>query len=108
MTDASTDQPTIVLTHGAFHTGGCWELLADELGARGIHTVCPDLPLTDLDADAAVVTAVLDDCSGPVTLLGHSYGGAVITQAGSHPNVERLVYLCALAPDAGEPASAHR
>lgn len=98
-------RPTIVLTHGAFHTGACWELLVAELDTRGIDARTFDLPLTDLDADAAVVTSVLDACDGPVVLVGHSYGGAVITAAGSHPNVERLVYLCALAPDVGEPAS---
>ncbi|MBU3701992.1 MAG: alpha/beta hydrolase [Acidimicrobiia bacterium] len=100
-----TSRPTIVLTHGAFHTGACWDLLAAELDGRGFDTRTFDLPLTDLDADAAAVTAVLDDCDGPVTLVGHSYGGAVITAAGSHANVGRLVYLCALAPDVGEPAS---
>lgn len=97
-----TERPTIVLTHGAFHTGGCWELLAAELDARGIDSVMPDLPLTDLDEDVAAVTAVLDACDGSVALLGHSYGGAVITVAGAHPNVDRLVYLCALGPDEGE------
>jgi len=100
-----TSRPTIVLTHGAFHTGACWGLLVAELEARGVDSLTLDLPLTDLDADAAAVTSVLDTCEGPVTLLGHSYGGAVITAAGSHPAVGRLVYLCALAPDIGEPAS---
>lgn len=98
-------EPTIVLTHGAFHTGGCWELLVDELAARGVRSLVPDLPLTDLVEDAAAVTTILESADGPVTLLGHSYGGAVITEAGLHQNVERLVYLCALAPDVGEPAS---
>lgn len=98
-------RPMIVLTHGAFHTGACFDLLVTELDARGIDTRTFDLPLTDLEQDAAVVTSVLDSCDGPVTLLGHSYGGSVITVAGAHPKVERLVYLCALAPEVGEPAS---
>lgn len=93
---------TIVLTHGAFHGGWCFAPLVEELEARGVTTALVDLPLTDLTEDAAAVTAVLDAVDGPVILLGHSYGGAVITVAGNHPSVERLVYLTALGPDAGE------
>ena len=93
---------TIVLTHGAFHGSWCFEPLVAELEARGVTTALVDLPLTDLTEDAAAVTAVLDAIDGPVILLGHSYGGAVVTVAGNHPTVERLVYLTALGPDAGE------
>jgi pimeloyl-ACP methyl ester carboxylesterase len=93
---------TIVLTHGAFHGSWCFEPLVAELEARGITTALVDLPLTDLTEDAAAVTAVLDTVDGPVILLGHSYGGAVVTVAGNHSSVERLVYLTALGPDAGE------
>jgi pimeloyl-ACP methyl ester carboxylesterase len=96
---------TIVLTHGAFHGGWCFAPLIDELERQGITCLTPELPLTDLNEDVAAVHAVLDACDGPVTLLGHSYGGAVVTVAGSHPNVERLVLLAALAPDVGENAS---
>ncbi len=93
---------TIVLTHGAFHGSWCFEPLVAELEARGATTALVDLPLTDLTEDAAAVTAVLDAIEGPILLLGHSYGGAVVTVAGNHPSVERLVYLAALGPDAGE------
>ena len=93
---------TIVLTHGAFHGSWCFEPLVAELEARGVITALVDLPLTDLTEDAAAVTAVLDAIDGPAILLGHSYGGAVVTVAGNHPTVERLVYLTALGPDAGE------
>lgn len=96
---------TIVLTHGAFHGGWCFEPLVRELDSRGSRAVVLDLPLTDLNADAAAVTAVLDNIEGPVLLLGHSYGGSVITVAGNHPSVEHLVYLAALGPDEGEQAS---
>jgi pimeloyl-ACP methyl ester carboxylesterase len=96
---------TIVLVHGAFHGGWCFAPLLPELAARGIDGVPVDLPLTTLLADAAAVSSVLDRCEGPVTLLGHSYGGAPITIAGNHPAVERLVYLTAMAPDDGETAS---
>jgi pimeloyl-ACP methyl ester carboxylesterase len=95
----------IVLTHGAFHNGSCFAPLVAELEALGINCVMPELPLTDLDADEAAVRAVLDTCDEPVTLLGHSYGGSVVTVAGTHPNVERLIYLAAIVPDAGEPAT---
>ncbi len=93
---------TIVLTHGAFHGSWCFEPLVAELEARGATTALVDLPLTDLTEDAAAVTAALDAIEGPIILLGHSYGGAVVTVAGNHPSVERLVYLAALGPDAGE------
>jgi pimeloyl-ACP methyl ester carboxylesterase len=93
---------TIVLTHGAFHGSWCFEPLVAELKARGATIALVDLPLTDLTEDAAAVTAVLDTIEGPVILLGHSYGGAVVTVAGNHSSVERLVYLTALGPDAGE------
>jgi len=96
---------TIVLTHGAFHDGSCFAPLVTELEALGIDCVMPELPLTDLDADEAAVRAVLDTCADPVTLLGHSYGGAVVTVAGTHPAVEHIVYLAAIVPDEGEPAT---
>lgn len=93
---------TIVLTHGAFHGSWCFAPLVQELDQRGVRTALVDLPLTDLTEDAAAVTSVLETIEGPVILLGHSYGGAVVTVAGNHPSVEHLVYLTALGPDAGE------
>jgi pimeloyl-ACP methyl ester carboxylesterase len=96
---------TIVLTHGAFHGARCFDPLVAELAALGIESIVPELPLTDLDGDEAAVREMLDRCDGPVTLLGHSYGGAVITVAGTHDAVEGLVYLAALAPDAGDRAT---
>jgi pimeloyl-ACP methyl ester carboxylesterase len=96
---------TMVLVHGAFHGSWCFDPLLPELTERGIDTVTVDLPLTSLSADAAVVTEALDRCDGPVVLLGHSYGGAVITVAGTHPAVDQLVYLTAMAPDSGGTAS---
>jgi pimeloyl-ACP methyl ester carboxylesterase len=97
--------PTIVLVHGAFHGPCCFDPLVEELKHRGIECVAPELPLTSLADDVAAVRAVLDRADGPVTLLGHSYGGAVVTEAGNHPAVRQLILLAALAPDAGEPAS---
>jgi pimeloyl-ACP methyl ester carboxylesterase len=103
---------TVVLVHGAWHGAWCWAAVVDELTAGGIATVAVDLPghgedrrpLSDLAGDTAHVTEVLDGIGGPVVLVGHSYGGCVITGAGVHPNVRHLVYLCALLLDEGETA----
>ncbi len=100
----------LVLVHGAFHGPWCFDPLIGPLRERGIAVTAPELPLTSLAEDAAAVRAALDRLAsergdrsdGPVVLLGHSYGGAVVTVAGDHPVVGRLVLLCALAPDAGE------
>jgi pimeloyl-ACP methyl ester carboxylesterase len=96
---------TVVLVHGAWHGAWCWAQVVDRLSARGVATVAVDLPgrgadpglLTDLHGDAAHVRRVLDGLGAPVVLVGHSYGGAVITEAGDHAAVEHLVYLCAFA-----------
>ncbi len=93
----------LVLVHGAFHGAWCFDPLAEILRRRGIAYTTPELPLTSLAADAAAVTRALDRQGEPVVLLGHSYGGAVVTVAGIHPSVERIVLLAALAPDDGEP-----
>lgn len=98
-----------MLVHGAFHGPWCFDPLVEVLTRRGAACTAPELPLTSLAADAAAVRRALDEVArrgtGPVVLLGHSYGGAVVTAAGSHPAVARLVLLAALAPDAGEPPS---
>ncbi|HPG28351.1 MAG: alpha/beta hydrolase [Spirochaetaceae bacterium] len=103
--------PHIVLVHGAFHGPWCFEPLIAPLRERGLTATTPELPLTSLEEDVAAVRRVLDLLAAdraargdeaPVLLLGHSYGGAVISAAGEHPLVGRLVLLCALAPDDGE------
>lgn len=95
-----------MLVHGAFHGPWCFDPLVEVLTRRGAVCTAPELPLTSLAADAAAVLRALDDVTargtGPVVLLGHSYGGAVVTVAGIHPAVERLVLLASLAPDTGE------
>lgn len=101
---------TVVLVHGAFHGAWYWGTVARGLGERGITALAPDLPghgedprpLGDLHSDAAAVRAVLDPIEGPVVLVGHSYGGIVITEAGEHPAVTHLVYLAAYAADETE------
>jgi pimeloyl-ACP methyl ester carboxylesterase len=102
-----TEEPAVVLVHGAFHGPWCFERVVSALTASGLRTTSVDLlapgqQAPDLHSNAALVTAVLDDAPGPVVLVGHSYGGAVITEAGAHPAVAHLVYLSGLAPDADE------
>ncbi len=103
---------TVVLVHGAWHGAWCFDRVLPLLEKAGVPAVAVDLPghgrdpgpLTDLHGDADRVREVLDGIDGDVVLLGHSYGGAVITEAGVHPSVRHLVYLCAMVPDADESA----
>jgi pimeloyl-ACP methyl ester carboxylesterase len=97
----------VVLVHGAWHGAWCWDAVVRELGDAGIASVTVDNPSvarvpSSLDDDAAHLRAVLDAVRGPVLLVGHSYGGAVITAAGDHPDVAHLVYVTAFALDEGE------
>ncbi len=102
---------TVVLVHGAFHGAWCWSFVEKGLVERGVETRAVDLPghgqsplpLCGLREDAAAVGRVLRDCAGPIVLCGHSYGGAVITEA-VEPGmpVAELVYLAAVVPDVGE------
>jgi len=98
------DQPVtnVVLVHGAFADGSGWRGVYDRLTARGYRVTIVQNPLTSLADDVAATRRVLDRQDGPTILVGHSWGGTVITEAGIHPNVAGLVYVSALAPDAGE------
>jgi pimeloyl-ACP methyl ester carboxylesterase len=100
-----------LLVHGAWHGGWCWEPVAERLRAGGHDALAPDLPgrcgdgrpLGDLHADADAVRALLDANAGRhIVLVGHSYGGAVITDAGRHAAVARLVYVAAFVPSREE------
>lgn len=91
-----------MLVHGAFADGSGWRGVYDELTARGYRVTIVQNPLTSLADDVAATKRVLDRQSGPTILVGHSYGGTVITQAGIDPKVAGLVYVSALAPDVGE------
>lgn len=97
---------TVVLVHGAWHGPWCWAAVLAGLDEHGVPSDAVDLPGPDLHADADHVRGVLDGVDGPVVLVGHSYGGAVITDAGTHPAVERLVYIAAFPLDAGEVVAA--
>lgn len=95
----------VVLVHGAFADGSGWRGVYDNLTARGYKVTIVQNPLTSLEDDVAATTRVLDLQDGPTILVGHSWGGTVITEAGVHPGVVGLVYVAALAPDAGEATS---
>ncbi|MFI8360478.1 alpha/beta fold hydrolase [Streptomyces sp. NPDC085612] len=98
-----TAQPTIVLVHGAFADATSWSPVTERLQSRGHQVVAAANPLRGLAHDADQVAARLAAVPGPVVLVGHSYGGAVITQAAATaPNVKALVYVAAFMPDAGE------
>ncbi|CAI9390121.1 alpha/beta fold hydrolase [Microbacterium sp. T2.11-28] len=92
----------VVLVHGAFADGSGWRRVYEILVARGYRVSIVQNPLTSFADDVAATVRVLDLQDGPAILVGHSWGGTVITEAGAHPNVAGLVYVSALIPDAGE------
>lgn len=92
----------IVLVHGAFADGSTWQDVIPLLQAKGYHVTAVQNPLTSLADDVAATSRVLARQKGGVLLVGHSWAGAVITEAGTAENVKGLVYLSALVPDAGE------
>lgn len=92
----------VVLVHGAFADGSGWRGVYDELTRRGYRVSIVQNPLTSLADDVAATRRVLARQDGPAVLVGHSYGGTVITEAGIDPKVSGLVYVSALAPDVGE------
>lgn len=92
----------VVLVHGAFADGSGWRGVYDELTKRGYRVSIVQNPLTSLADDVDATKRVLDRQMGPTILVGHSYGGTVITEAGIDPKVAGLVYVSALAPDVGE------
>src|SRR6266498_5850020 len=92
----------VVLVHGGFVDGSGWQRVHDLLTADGLSVTVVQNPTLSLEDDVAVTRRVIDAQDGPVVLVGHSYGGAVITEAGTDDNVAALVYISAFAPDAGE------
>ncbi|WP_263359086.1 alpha/beta fold hydrolase [Acidicapsa ligni] len=94
----------IVLVHGAWADGSSWSKVIPILESKGFHVTAVHLPFTTLAEDVATVKRTLALQDGPVLLVGHSYGGAVITEAGNDPKVTRLVYVAAFAPDSGQSA----
>ncbi|MET9338116.1 alpha/beta hydrolase [Nonomuraea sp. NPDC003804] len=94
--------PTVVLVHGAFADSSSWSGVIAELQAQGVPVVAPPNPLRGLAADAAYIASVAAQIEGPVILVGHSYGGALITVAGVSENVVGLVYIAAYVLEEGE------
>ena len=92
----------VVLVHGAFADGSGWRGVYDNLTSRGHRVTIVQIPLTSLEDDVAATARVLDQQDGPTILVGHSWGGTVITEAGTHEKVAGLVYVAALVPDAGQ------
>jgi len=103
MTQTNPSVPTVVLVHAAWADASSWGKVIPPLQRRGLQAVAVQIPLSSLSDDAATLQRFLKRVSGPVVLVGHSYGGAVITAGGSaNPNVKALVYIAAMAPDEGE------
>ena len=94
----------VVLVHGAFADGSGWKALYQVLTRKGYQVTVVQNPLTSLEDDVTATKVILDSQDGPTVLVGHSWGGAVITEAGNHPKVAALVYVAAFQPDNGESA----
>jgi pimeloyl-ACP methyl ester carboxylesterase len=103
---AAPDSPAIVLVHGAFVDGSGWQEVYQILKKDGYPVSIVQNPTESLQGDVATTKRALSAQDRPVILVGHSYGGAVITEAGNHPSVVGLVYINAFAPDAGESVGA--
>src|SRR5450755_1144212 len=95
----------IVIVHGAFQDGSGWKAVYNILNKKGYHVTIVQNPLTSLNDDVDATNRILDQQDGPVVLVGHSWAGVVITQAGVHAKVASLVYVAAFEPDKGETAN---
>src|SRR5271169_6817716 len=96
-------RPNIVLVHGAWADGSSWSAVIERLQGEGYHVIAPQFPLTSLADDVARLRQVLEFQDGPTIVVGHSYGGQVITALGRNaPNVVGLVYIAAFGLDQGE------
>jgi pimeloyl-ACP methyl ester carboxylesterase len=105
MTSENRKQPTVVLVHGGFVDGSGWEDVYKLLRKDGYKVNVVQNPTISLADDVATTKRAISAANGPVLLVGHSYGGVVITEAGNDPNVVGLVYIAAFAPDTGESVS---
>jgi pimeloyl-ACP methyl ester carboxylesterase len=102
LSSKEADKPTIVLVHGAFADGSSWNKVIPILQKKGYQTIAVQNPLTSLSDDVAFVERIISEVKGNVILVGHSWGGVVITQAGNNEKVRSLVYVAAYAPDEGQ------
>ncbi|QRF62382.1 alpha/beta fold hydrolase [Variovorax sp. UC122_21] len=99
---SATEKPSVVIVHGAFADGSDWAKVIPLLQAKGLNVVAVQNPLTSLEDDVAAAKRAIDAQPGKVVLVGHSWGGSVITEAGANEKVSSLVYVAAFAPDAGQ------
>jgi pimeloyl-ACP methyl ester carboxylesterase len=99
---AGSSAANVVLVHGGFVDGSGWQSVYNQLKQDGFHVSVVQNPTLSLQGDATATRLIIDEQDGPVVLVGHSYGGAVITEAGTDPKVAALVYIAAFAPDQGE------
>lgn len=97
-----SQKPSIVFVHGLWADGSCWNGVIEKLQSEGYNVISAQNPTTSLEEDVAATKKALDRTQGPVILVGHSWGGFVITEAGNDPRVVGLVYVAAFAPDANE------
>jgi pimeloyl-ACP methyl ester carboxylesterase len=105
MTSTTSGKPTIVLIHGSFADASGWTGVIERLQDDEFPVIAPSNPLRSLSGDSAYIKSILDKTSGPLVVVGHSYGGAVITNAAAgNPNVKALVYVDGFLPDVGEDA----
>lgn len=100
--EKATVKPTIIFVHGLWADGSCWNQVIAQLQGEGYETVSAQNPTTSLADDVAAVKKALDRTTGPVLLVGHSWGGMVITQFTNEPRIKGLVYVAALMPDEKE------
>jgi len=99
---AQSTKPTIIFVHGLWADGSCWNKVINPLIDKGYRVIAVQNPTTSLEDDVAVTQKAIDRAGGDVILVGHSWGGFVITEAGADPRVKALVYVAAVAPDKGE------
>ena len=101
-TSALARAKNVILVHGAAVDASTWRAVYDELAKQGVNVRVVQMPMDGFDADVAAARRILDDVQGSTVLVGHSYGGAVITELGTDEKVRSLVYVAALEPDVGE------
>src|SRR6478672_8418347 len=105
---AQTNKPSIVFAHGLWADGSCFSKVITPLQAEGYEVIASEHGLDSLEGDVASVIRCLGRVSSPAILIGHSYGGTLITHAGIDDRVAGLVYIAALAPDEGESSQAQQ
>lgn len=101
----SKSTATIVLVHGAWADGSSWNKVIPLLQAKGLSVIAVQVPLTSIEDDVAATKRIIADTEGAIVLVGHSWGGMAVTEAGNDPKVAALVYVSAFAPDVGESGS---